>query len=376
MQAVGGGSPPCLWRAGRCDNVPCKRQGPARGRPRAMTALTKYQRLESPGLWREAPDAQRREVVVAFRDATLVLSDPRTELPLTHWSLPAVERLNTGETPALYAPGFDTDETLELDDADMIAALETIRGALKKGAPRPGRLRGTILATLTLGILVVGAIFVPDALVKHTAAMLPPATRAQIGQAALADISRLTGAPCRSPLGDRALGILSERLFGGAGVDFAILREGLPQAAILPGPLVLIGAPVLDSAELPEVPAGFALAETLRAEAEDPILPILRHAGLAATVRLLTTGTLPEGALAGYGEGFLTTPRPPLPEEPVLARFDAAAVSSTPYGFALDPTGEATLGLIEADPYRGGSPRELLNVDDWAALRAICATPQ
>lgn len=338
-----------------------------------MTALKKYQRLESPGLWRDAPDAQRREVVVAFRDATLVLSDPRTELPLSHWSLPAVERLNPGETPALYAPGLDTDETLEVDDPDMIAALETIRGALKKGIPRPGRLRGTIFGGLTLGILAIGAIFVPDALVNHTAAMLPPATRAQIGAVALADIARLTGAPCTSPLGDRALGILSERLFGGAGVEFAVLREGLPQAAILPGPIILIGAPVLDAAQLPEVPAGFALAETLRAETDDPLLPILRHAGLAATVRLLTTGSLPEGALQGYGEAFLTAARPPLPEEPLLSRFEGAAVSSAPYGFAIDPTGESTLGLIEADPYRGGSPRELLNVDDWAALRAICA---
>lgn len=337
-----------------------------------MTALRKYERLESPGLWRDTPEAQRREVVVAFRDATLVLSDPKTELPLSHWSLPAVERLNPGTLPALYAPGFDADETLELDDPDMIAALETIRGALKKGAARPGRLRGTILVVATLAILGVGAVFVPDALVRHTATMLPPATRAQIGAVALADISRLTGAPCSTPLGKRALGILSEQLFGGAGVEFAVLRDGLPQAALLPGPIVLIGAPVLDAAQGPEVPAGFALAEMLRAETEDPMLPILQHIGLPATLRLLTSGALPEGALEGYGEVFLKASRPALAEEPLLARFDAAAVSSTPYGFALDPTGESTLGLIEADPYRGGSPRALLGVEDWDALRAIC----
>ena len=78
-----------------------------------MTALKKYQRLESPGLWRDTPEAQRREVVVAFREATLVLSDPRTELALSHWSLPAILRLNAGSLPALYAPGPDGDETLE-----------------------------------------------------------------------------------------------------------------------------------------------------------------------------------------------------------------------------------------------------------------------
>jgi len=337
-----------------------------------MTALKKYQRLESPGLWRDAPDAQRREVVVAFREASLVLSDPRTELPLSHWSLPAVERLNPGETPALYAPGYDTDETLEIDDPDMTAALETIRTALRKGTPRPGRLRGTIFGGLTLGIVAIGAIFVPDALVRHTAAMLPPATRAQIGAAALADITRLTGAPCSTPLGNRAATILSERLFAGAGVAITVVRDGLPQAAALPGNIVLVGAPVLAAAQVPEAPAGFAIAETFRAELEDPMIPVLRHAGLSATVRLLTTGTLPEGALTGYGEGFLAAPRPPLPEELLLARFESAAVSSTAYGFALDPTGESTLGLIEADPYRGGSPRGLLDVQDWDALRAIC----
>lgn len=337
-----------------------------------MTALTKYQRLESPGLWRDAPDAQRREVVVAFRDATLVLSDPRSELALSHWSLPAVERLNPGVLPALYAPGFDTDETLEIDDADMIAALETIRGALKKGKPRSGRLRGTILGGATLAILAVGAIFLPDALVRHTAAMLPPATRLQIAGQALADITRLTGTPCSTPLGKRALDLLSERLFGGTGVEFVVLKEGLPQAAALPANVILLGAPMIDAAQLPDAPAGFALAETLRAETEDPMLPILRHAGLAATLRLLTTGTLPGGALSGYGEAFLAAPRPAPAAEPLLSRFDAAAVSSAAYGFALDPTGESTLGLIEADPYRGGTPRALLNVEDWEALKSIC----
>ena len=129
---------------------------------------------------------------------------------------------------------------------------------------------------------------------------------------------------------------------------------------------------MLAAAPGPDVPAGFALAETLRAETEDPMIPILRHAGFAATVRLLTTGSLPEGALAGLGEGFLATARPPLPDVTLLARFESVAVSSTAYGFALDPTGESTLGLIEADPYRGGTPRALLNAEDWASLQAIC----
>ncbi|MBC2834113.1 hypothetical protein [Paragemmobacter straminiformis] len=336
-----------------------------------MTALAKYQRLESPGLWRDAPDAQRREVIVAFRDATLVLTDPRTERPVTHWSLPALIRQNPGLLPALYAPGPDADETLEIDDADMIGALETVLGVVRRKTPRPGRLRGTLLGAATLAILAVGVVFVPDALLRHTAGMLPFVTRAAIGQAALADVIRLTGKPCTSPLGDRALSLLSERLFGGAGTTLLVMRQGVNGAVHLPGNIVLLGRDTLQ-APLPEAPAGYALAEATAAATADPMLPILGHAGLSATVRLLTTGALPDTALAGYGEVLLKSPPVPLPAEALLAAFQKAAVSSAPYAYALDPSGESTLSLIEADPYRGGSPRALLNAADWDSLRAIC----
>ncbi|MGL4279888.1 MAG: hypothetical protein ACRCS0_05955, partial [Albidovulum sp.] len=65
-----------------------------------MTALREYQRLESTGLWRDAPGAQKREVFVAFGDATLVISEAKSHRPLTHWSLPAIQRLNPGQMPA------------------------------------------------------------------------------------------------------------------------------------------------------------------------------------------------------------------------------------------------------------------------------------
>ena len=337
-----------------------------------MTALKKYQRLESPGLWRDTPEAQRREVLVAFRDATLVLTDPRTERPITHWSLPAILRLNAGSLPALYAPGPDGAETLELDDPDMIAALETVRGAVKRSTPRPGRLRGTLIGGVTLAILLTGAIYLPDALLTHTARMLPFATRVAIGNAALQDVIRLTGKPCASPLGDRALQLLSDRLFGGGGPSLLIMRTGVTGAVHLPGNIVLLSQDTLQAA-LPEAPAGFALAENLRAAQTDPVLPVLAHAGLAATLRLLTTGTLPADATAGYGETLLRKSPAPLDDTALLAAFEKAAMSSAPYAYARDPSGETTLTLIEADPYRGGSPRALLNAADWQSLQAICS---
>ncbi|MEM1073925.1 MAG: hypothetical protein AAGI36_05695, partial [Pseudomonadota bacterium] len=76
-----------------------------------MTALKKYARLEASGLWRAAPDEQRREVVVSIGEATLVISDMR-DSAITHWSLAAVERSNPGKRPALFHPDGDPGETL------------------------------------------------------------------------------------------------------------------------------------------------------------------------------------------------------------------------------------------------------------------------
>lgn len=337
-----------------------------------MTALKKYQRLESPGLWREDLAAQRREVIVAFREATLVLFDPRTETPLSHWSLPALERANPGVVPAIFTPGEESEESVEIDDADMIAAIEQVRGVVERRRPRPGRLRGSILGAGMLGVIAVAVIFLPETIYTHTAKVIPHATRQAIGAAALTDIQRLTGAPCDTPRGQVALGGLSERLFGAGGPELLVLRDGLTHAANLPGPITLLPRAAVENQRTPEVTAGFALAQSLRAKAVDPLVPILRHAGLMATLRLLTTGILPEGALSGYGESFLSDPLVPLADDVLLAGFANAQVSSAPYGYAVDATGETTLGLIEADPWRDGSPTPILPADDWDALKAIC----
>ncbi|MCE6951795.1 hypothetical protein LAZ29_12735 [Cereibacter sphaeroides] len=338
-----------------------------------MTALKKYQKLECTGLWRSAPGDQRREVVVNFGEASLTMSDPRTELALSHWSLPAVERLNPGERPALYAPGADSDETLELDDSDMIAALDTVQAALASALPHPGRLRNSVLGGLSAIVLLLGVFWMPGALVKHTAAVVPPATRAEIGEMALADMVRLTGKPCGEPLGRRASDRLSRRVFGTREVQLFVVRDGVRQAIHLPDGQIVFSRTTVESADGPEVLAGFALAEQIRAEIEDPLIPLLRHAGIAATFRLLTTGELPAEAVEGYAQKVLLAPPAPVPEEALIGRFEAARIAAKPYAFAIDPTGESVLPLVEADELRRERPNPVLTDEDWVSLQGICS---
>ena len=339
-----------------------------------MTVLAKYARLEARGLWRDLPEAQRREVVVNLGDATLVLADPRSDMPLTHWSLPAVQRMNPGEAPALYAPGPDSQESLELADEDMIAALETVHRAIAAGQPRQGRLRALMLGGALAGVLAAGVFWLPDALVTHTASVLPPATRDAIGRMALADLARVAGQPCQARAGRDALIRLAVRLFPteGAAPALSVVREGLEDALHLPGRHVVLSQALLIEADGPDVVAGRIIAERLRAEASDPVVPLLRHAGMLATLRLLTTGSLPPGSADGYAEVRLGAAAPPLDPETALAAFRAAEVASTPFAYATDPSGESVLALIEADPFPGGTPRPVLSDADWIALQDIC----
>lgn len=338
-----------------------------------MTVLAKYARLEARGLWRDLPEAQRREVVVSLGDATLVLTDPRSDVPLTHWSLPAVQRVNPGEMPALYAPGADSAESLELADAEMIAALETVHRAIVAARPRQGRLRGVMLGGALAGVLAAGVFWLPAALVAHTASVLPPATRDAIGRMALADLARVTGAPCQARAGRDALIRLAVRLFPSDDAPaLSVLREGLEDALHLPGRHVVLSQALLIEADGPEVLAGRIIAERLRAASADPVVPLLRHAGMLATLRLLTTGSLPLGAAHGYAEVRLASAPAPLDPEAMLAAFRAAEVASTPFAYATDPSGETVLPLIEADPYPAGTPRAVLSDADWIALQDIC----
>ena len=338
-----------------------------------MTALTEYQRLECSGLWRETPESQRRDVIVTFGDATLVIKELPSERAVSHWSLPAVRRLNPSRMPALFSPGHDSGEELEIDDETMIAAIGKVHAIIAARQPHPGRLRGFLLlgvaAALAAGVLV----WLPGALIAHTAKVLPSSTRQEIGQAILVDLERLTGRPCAEPDGKAALQQLTDRVIGTNDGKLVVLPEGLSTALHLPGNLVAIGGALIEQNDTPEVAAGFVLAERLRAEANDPVPDALRYAGFRAAFQLLTTGKVPQDAFRGYGERLLKAKPQPIEDSVLLKRFENAGVGSSAYAYALDKTGEKTLGLIEADPFAAEPPPlPLLNDTDWVALQGIC----
>ena len=339
-----------------------------------MTALSAYDRLEASGLWRGSPETQRRDVIVSIGEATLTISDPN-DTALAHWSIPAVARANPGQTPALYHPDGDPGEMLELaeDEAEMIAAIETLRQAVDRARPHPGRLRLLSLLFSIAAVVLLCLFWLPGAVRDHAVSVVPEVKRQELGAALLDKIRRVAGRPCDDAQALPALDRLSARLPAPDGPARLIaLRDGVQEAAHLPGGIILLNRALFEDHEEPDVVAGYIIAEHLRAELHDPLRRLLKRSGFVAAIRLLTTGTLPDGTLTAYSEDLLAATPEPLPEDTVLAGFAAWSVRATPYAYAQDITGETTLGLIEADPFATAVPDPLISDADWLRLQNIC----
>jgi hypothetical protein len=336
-----------------------------------MTALREYQRLETFGLWHASPRDQRRDVIVSLGDATLTISDPKMTA-LSHWSLPAIERLNPGEFPACYGPGPDLSEVLELTDETMVAALEKVRSAVSRRHAKPARLRHLTWG-VALGLAVAaGLVWLPGALIRQAVAVVPAVKRAELGQALLADIRRVSGSPCETVLGRRALDRLRARLLPDRAGRLVVLPAGVALSEHLPGGLILLNRSLVEDYDDPAVVAGHVLVQAEAAAELDPLRRLLTEAGVFASLRLLTTGTLSEATLMTHAEHLLTAPQA-APDTAALATlFKTADVSTTPYAYAMDVTGDSTLPLIAADPVAPGQGRPILTDGDWVSLQGIC----
>ncbi len=335
-----------------------------------ITALREFQRLESTGLWRSSPEAQRREVVVAFGEATLVIAEGNGR-PLSHWSLPAIDRLNPGETPARYAPDEDGSEELEIEDAVMVEAIEKVRGAVLRARPRPRLLRRSGILGGAALILAAALVWLPGAMKRQALALVPETSRSGIGAAILGLMARETGPACRDQAGVAALEAMIARLYGpGSGISAVVLPQGPQAPALLPGQIVVLPLAAIAGTDDPLVLAGDVVATLAAAGGQDPLRPVLDSSGVTATMRLLATGELPASSLQAHADLLLATPPGSADTDGLIAAFSAAGLPTTPWAEARQP--ENAMALIEADPLAGQQPAPVISDTEWVGLQGIC----
>lgn len=335
-----------------------------------MTALSDYERLETTGLWRETPDDHKREVIVSFGDATLVLRD-KADRALTHWSLPAITRQNPSERPAIYSPDPEAEETLELEDDFVIEAIERVLKTIDRRRPQPGRLRFIITSGVMASFFGVMFFWMPNAMVDYAARITPEGQQDTIGEDLFKQIRRVSGSPCVQPQASNALAKMAQHL----GVErnkLIVVQTGVETSASLPGGYILLNRRLVEDFEDPNAVAGYVMAELLRAETDAPLHRLLSDLGISGTFRFLTSGQISPAALTRYAEKLLSTPLAPVASEPLLARFNAAQIPSSPYAYSVDITGETTLSLIEADPIPQDAADAIVTDGEWVALQEIC----
>jgi hypothetical protein len=326
-----------------------------------LTAIDGLERFEAPAIWRPSEGAEPREVYVAIGEAELVILESGGAA-LAHWSLPALLRVNPGKIPALYRPDRDAKEELEVEELEMVATLDRLTRAVEMGRRRPGRLR-RVATGLVLGASVgLAAMWLPGALRDHTANVVPPAARAQIGAQLLSEIAAVTGPPCVTPTGQEALETLAARLRPLRPLRLAVLPD-LPRPALaLPGDLILVSDATLTADDDPASAAGYVLAEALRSGSSAALHDLLDGLSLFDLARLLTSGDVARKALASHAETLLSEDAPPPEAARLRAGFAAARLDWAPFA--------AQTGL----PADAEAPPMPPAMDDatWLALREIC----
>ncbi len=335
-----------------------------------MTALKQYQVLECPGLWRPSSKEKRMDIIVSIGATTLVMYDYNNQ-PRSHWSLPALIRLNGSTRPAIFAPGTASEEELEISDDSMIDAIEQVQKAVERHSPRWRRSKRTLVAVLLGALLTSCIIWLPDSLINYAAAMVPDTKRAELGERLLIHMQQTSGRPCHTAEGTAALRRLHDRLLGNRPGRLVVIPNGVSPTNHLPGGLILLHPDLIEDHEAPDVLAEHVVAEAIRAEEKDSVVRVLERAGLVAAIRLLATGDVAENVLFAQAGTLLSQPAAPVEREMLLERYREARIPTKPYTVTASDSGQNATEPIKADR-SVASPA--LSDADWVSLQGICGS--
>lgn len=339
---------------------------------RGKTALKKFERLESLALWRDGPDAQRREVMLSFGLSSIIITDT-AERPLGHWSLTAIERLNPGGTPALFAPDSEASETLEIDDPTMIEAIETVRRAIARKKPRNGRLRLAIGGLTFIAVSCAGIFGVPAALEKQALKSLPSVAEQEIGAAIATELWKITGRPCRSTFANGALDALRNAVVENSeNSAIYIVKDAIKTVVGLPGGSFAIGAPLVEDFDSPAISAGYLASAVVASSDWSPMNELVDSLKFFELVNLVTTGKIDQETASRFARKLISEQHEIAPDEDFIALLVDKGISIRAIADAIDITGEFSIEMNEAAIVLQPNPSKIMNDGDWVALQAIC----
>ena len=331
-----------------------------------MTAIKEFERLESLGLWRDLKDSQRREVVVSFGESTLVLSDINNR-PITHWSLAAIEDAGNGENGIIFTVDDLGEETLEIDDQIMISAIYKIKASIEARRPHPGRLRLFLGASILISFLGVSIFWLPNALTQYASNIVPDSKAVEIGEVILKSIQKTTGSTCSTPLGERALRRLENRVIGSPSNRIQIIEMGNRPSLHLPGGNILLNYRLTLNEPNANLIAGYAILERAIEDEKSPLFDLFKSMGLKKTLKFLGTGDIDNSDLEYFANkqlfGSLSAPKADTTSE----LFNVAEIPRTRFANHANRSDLLIANDLMAEEYL-----PILDEVDWLNLQEIC----
>ncbi len=334
-----------------------------------MTALDKFERLESLGLWKETETSQKIEVVVSFGKSTLVISDHK-DTPLTHWALGAIEIVSADDDCIIYAPDKEHTETLEITDSTMNRAIEKVRKNIRRPRSHRGRIRLLSAGLVAVSFALLTVFWLPNALADYTTAAITDAKSREIGAKLMPYINQYAGASCRKGETLTSVRKLEDRLIGGGHSTLFISDLGARKSMHLPGGIILANKTLVEDYDGAEILAGYVLMEKALQDESPALHSLFLEAGPIATISFLATGQIKDSVLERFAKDRITGAMSQPNSAVLLELFKSANLPTTAFAKTLPPT-EATKALISGNPVSG--PYEPLLTDpQWLALQSIC----
>ena len=337
-----------------------------------MTALTQYQRLEATGIWRKSAEAQRIDVIISIGESSLVITDIN-EKPLAHWSLAALAIKQSKDGHKLYHPDGDPSETLELgnNENEMAEAIEKLMKVVDRRRPKPGRLRIYSFASILLIISGLSIFWLPTALRDYTQKIIPEVREQEIGEAVLNEFISFVGAPCSRELGKMALNKFVSNL-GFLEYTFYIVPSETIDVLHLPGKIILISKALVEDFDDPDVLAGYVLAQIQRETKSNALDELMRQMSNVEIIQFLFGKSPDAKTLRGFSKDWITKNKVSLDLDTLMKEFNNREISSLPYSYAKDVTGQTTQFLINSEKKSEKARKPSLDDSSWLALQTIC----
>ncbi len=252
-----------------------------------MTALDKYIRLESLGLWKEAPDKPAIEVLVSFGNATLVLSNTE-EIPFSHWSLMATRLVSKNAGVSVFSADDEGFETLEIDDPEMIKAINMVTRAF--GRPERKLNWGLWISLFLLVLAITGMFrFAPSFLLEQSVNMTSRDGARQLGNQIL-DGMELES--CSQENADLALRKLENQIFPDGGYRVEIMKNA-PDGLVLPGGIILLSYDNLTLFQSPSQLAAWIIASSEMRQNHYSVRDLMEKSSVKDLIIYTMTGNLP-----------------------------------------------------------------------------------